>query len=181
MHEYGPTISCYVAFDYIYNLLPRRRTFGIYFTISHEPKKHEFLGHGYVITTQHKYGMELFIYAVNYSNLVEDDRYQYHMILCHICLFSTTKTISLHYAMAIKQAYVDAYTKRYETPVLMQFSCNHRIILGMGPATQRMRYIVTPHLIGWAPTENDPRETWICIHIHFRNVIVVEYWDVLWW
>ena len=61
--------------------------------------------------------------------------------------------------MAIKQAYADEYTKRYETPVLMQFPCNYRIILGMGSATQRMRYIVTPHLIGWAHTENDPWET----------------------
>ena len=31
-----------------------------------------------------------------------------------------------------------------------------RIILGMGSANERRRYIVTSFLIGWAHTQNDP-------------------------
>ena len=35
------------------------------------------------------------------------------------------------------------------------------IILGMGSANERRRYVVPPPLIGWAHTQNDP---WLAMH-----------------
>ena len=53
-----------------------------------------------------------------------------------------------------------------------------RIILGMGSANDRRRYIVTPPLIGWAHTHDDP-----IITDDTRNVLEVEMrqWEIEMW
>ena len=40
-----------------------------------------------------------------------------------------------------------------------------KIILGMGSANERRRYIVTPPLIDWAHTQNDPWLWYYRLHI----------------
>ena len=44
------------------------------------------------------------------------------------------------------------------------------LILGMGSANERRRYIVTSSLIGWAHAQNDPKES-LSVHVYIKELI----------
>ena len=46
----------------------------------------------------------------------------------------------------------------------MLFKIQARTIVYMGPANERRRYTVTPSLIGWAHTQNDPCSRFINLY-----------------
>ena len=76
---------------------------------------------------------------------------------------SNTVILLQKYPTAHQQGW---YMDDYNVFKVCCISCiyqNHaldRIILGMGSANERRRYIVTPFLIGWAHTQND-----LCLYI----------------